>query len=159
MSIQQPKHTGFLSNKMPMLPRTLANVPSGNTHTVSTTAPTAPLTETPWRLVLYIGHSSPAATGLELSSTVVVGRHDHTLALSPEFDLTPYGAMQAGVSRRHARLFVHDRGLYIQDLGSTNGTFINERQLQPEAPYRLHDGDVIDFADLRVRVRVIRMGY
>jgi hypothetical protein len=159
MSIQQPKQTAFLTNKMPMLPRTLANVPTGSTRTVSTTAPTAPLTEAPWRLVLYIGHTSSTATGLELNGSVVVGRHDHTLALSPEFDLTPYGAVQAGVSRRHARLFIHDRGLYIQDLGSTNGTFINERQLQPESPYRLHDGDLIDFADLRARLSVIRMGY
>ncbi|MBX3081362.1 MAG: FHA domain-containing protein, partial [Anaerolineae bacterium] len=83
----------------------------------------------------------------------------HTLSLSPELDLSPYGGIQAGVSRRHARLFVHDRGLYIQDLGSTNGTFINEHQLQPESPYRLHDGDVIDFGDLRMRLNVIRVGY
>jgi hypothetical protein len=157
MSMQQPKRTTFLTNKMPMLPKTLANVPPESDRSVP--AQTAPLTELAWRLVLYIGQSAPVAVGMELTSSAVIGRHDNTLALSPELDLTPYGGMQAGVSRRHARLFVHDRGLYIQDLGSTNGTFINEHALQPESPYRLNDGDVITFGELRVQLSVIRAGY
>ena len=157
MTNQQPKPTTFLTNNMPMLPKTLANVPPEGER--PTPAQTAPLTEAPWRLVLHVGQVASVAVGLELTTSVQIGRPDHTLALSPELDLTPYGGMQAGVSRRHARLFVHDRGLYIQDLGSTNGTFINEHPLQPEAPYRLHDGDLIDFGDLRVKLSVIRVGY
>ena len=45
------------------------------------------------------------------------------------------------VSRRHARIF-HEYDLYrIEDLGSSNGTFVNgERLVEPRT---LRDGDVI----------------
>ena len=47
----------------------------------------------------------------------------------------------AEVSRRHARLFF-DEGLYfVEDLGSTNGTFINGQRLT--APAALRSGDII----------------
>lgn len=53
------------------------------------------------------------------------------------------------VSRRHARLIAQSGGYAIEDLGSTNGTFINEQRikgvvpLQPGANIRL--GDRISF--------------
>lgn len=36
------------------------------------------------------------------------------------------------MSRRHARLFVTDGRHHIEDLGSTNGTFVNEQALTPQ---------------------------
>jgi pSer/pThr/pTyr-binding forkhead associated (FHA) protein len=46
-------------------------------------------------------------------------------------------------------------GLWLVDLDSTNGTWINGLYLQPGMKYRLRNGDVIDFGSLRVLVRVI----
>lgn len=60
----------------------------------------------------------------------------------------------SGVSNRHAELFRRDRGLWLRDLGSTNGTRLNFAPL--EAPAPLREGDVIHFADLEFRVGVYR---
>ncbi|QDU96459.1 ATP-binding protein [Lignipirellula cremea] len=45
------------------------------------------------------------------------------------------------VSRRHTRIFSQDGGFYVEDLKSTNGTFLNDVQVR--RPRRLKDGDVI----------------
>lgn len=64
-------------------------------------------------------------------------------------DLGPLGGYQSGVSRQHAAITMHDGGLYIEDLGSTNGTRINGFQLTARRKYRLRDGDEVEFARLR----------
>ncbi|MCA9894532.1 MAG: FHA domain-containing protein, partial [Anaerolineae bacterium] len=43
--------------------------------------------------------------------------------------------------------------LYIEDLGSTNGTRINGFQLTPRQKYRLRDADELEFARLRTIIR------
>ncbi len=72
------------------------------------------------------------------------------------FDLTPYGAFSAGVSRQHARITLIDGLLYLEDMGSTNGTRINGFQVTPHQLYRLRDNDEIEFGRLRVILRFER---
>jgi len=59
------------------------------------------------------------------------------------------------VSRRHARITRHGDGWVVEDLESTNGTFLNgERVL---APQPLADGDVIELGDaVLLRFRTAR---
>jgi diguanylate cyclase (GGDEF)-like protein len=45
------------------------------------------------------------------------------------------------ISRRHARIFLRDLEYTVEDLGSTNGTFINEQELS--APTPLRNGDLL----------------
>src|SRR5262245_21277202 len=45
------------------------------------------------------------------------------------------------VSRRHARVEPGSDGYMVLDLGSTNGTFVNDKQLENPTP--LHDGDYL----------------
>jgi hypothetical protein len=52
----------------------------------------------------------------------------------------------AGVSRRHAELEVIAGCVWVRDLDSGNGTWINGRQFGPNAPQRLRPGDVIQIA-------------
>ncbi|MBI3361100.1 MAG: FHA domain-containing protein [Chloroflexi bacterium] len=47
----------------------------------------------------------------------------------------------AGVSREHARLAREGEAYTLEDLGSANGTFVNDRQLKPHDPRRLNSGD------------------
>jgi pSer/pThr/pTyr-binding forkhead associated (FHA) protein len=42
-------------------------------------------------------------------------------------------------SQQHARIFGKDGGWYVEDLGSTNGTFVNEQKLS--SPAMLQPGD------------------
>lgn len=48
------------------------------------------------------------------------------------------------LSRSHAEMFVHQNQLYIKDLKSSNGTFINDKKLEPYKDYPLKVGDKLD---------------
>jgi pSer/pThr/pTyr-binding forkhead associated (FHA) protein len=52
-------------------------------------------------------------------------------------------------SSAHARIFPSGDAMYIEDLDSTNGTFLNERQL--ERPERLQPSDSIRVGDTEYR--------
>ncbi|KAI8059084.1 SMAD/FHA domain-containing protein [Gilbertella persicaria] len=51
------------------------------------------------------------------------------------------------VSRKHAEIFVEDGKVYIRDMQSSSGTFLNNRRLcgpnQLSQPFELHDNDII----------------
>jgi len=49
------------------------------------------------------------------------------------------------ISRRHARFFVRDDNIFLEDLGSTNGTFLNGERIS--TPQQLRAGDVITFGE------------
>lgn len=49
------------------------------------------------------------------------------------------------ISRKHARLVRQGSDYAIEDLGSTNGTFVNTRRIVGLAS--LHDGDIIEFGE------------
>ncbi len=58
----------------------------------------------------------------------------------------------ASISRFHAVLGVcGDRGLYILDLSSRNGTYINQRRIPPLRKYFLRDGDLIHLSHLQFK--------
>ena len=46
------------------------------------------------------------------------------------------------LSKKHARIFFKDAEFYIEDLGSTNGTFLNGKQLGTR-PVKLKDSDKV----------------
>jgi len=52
------------------------------------------------------------------------------------------------ISRRHARFITRADGVYVEDLGSTNGTFLNG--VRVKAPTLLHSGDLITLAESTV---------
>jgi pSer/pThr/pTyr-binding forkhead associated (FHA) protein len=85
----------------------------------------------------------------------MLGRADPEEGYVPAIDLGPYGAHDAGVSRRHAVLFSAEGGLYIRDLGSTNGTRINGFDLEPNQAYKLHEGDRLEFGHVKTQFHVV----
>lgn len=51
------------------------------------------------------------------------------------------------VSRRHALLRIEENRATLEDLGSTNGTFINRKRIPPHQPVPLRSGDEIRLGD------------
>ncbi len=57
----------------------------------------------------------------------------------------------AGISRHHCELVQDDDGLLIRDLGSSNGTWVNQERIEDE---RLSAGDLISFGSFVFVVRI-----
>jgi pSer/pThr/pTyr-binding forkhead associated (FHA) protein len=89
---------------------------------------------------------------VEEKPEIMIGRRDEDSGNLPDIDLTPYGALDEGVSRVHARLQQSEDALTLIDLNSVNGTYLNGERLIPNQPRILHDGDEIRFGKLITRV-------
>lgn len=98
--------------------------------------------------------ASGAAIALPAAPQAVVGRADAVSNFFPDVDLTPHGALDTGVGRRHARLFVQGGALLVEDLDSTNGTFLNGARLAPRQPAPLGAGDELRLGNLALRVEL-----
>ena len=85
---------------------------------------------------------------LQPNKKTILGRSDVGSPQKPDFDLTPFGALEKGVSRMHAAINRSDDTLTLVDLGSANGTHLNGQRLVPEQPRILRDGDEIRLGKL-----------
>ena len=81
---------------------------------------------------------------------VLIGRADPHATLAPDIDLGLHGGGLAGVSRNHARLLRCPEGWLMEDLDSTNGTFVDQTRLTPGQPVRVRDGDAIRCGQLHL---------
>lgn len=82
------------------------------------------------------------------SQKIVLGRAGLATDTQPTIDLTPYGGVSLGVSRQHATISRPADVYVIQDLGSTNGTWVNEIRLVKEKFHELKNGDVVRLGQL-----------
>jgi len=61
----------------------------------------------------------------------------------PDIDLSPFGGSTAGVSRKHSRLLCQHGEWFVEDLGSTNGTFVNGEKIAPNQKVSVKHNDTI----------------
>ena len=74
-----------------------------------------------------------------------IGRWDADNGIFPDIDLERVDP-ESKISRRHARILFESDTYQIEDVGSTNGTFVNRGQrLIPGRKQTLRDGDEIIF--------------
>jgi len=81
----------------------------------------------------------------------LVGRRDPMSNIFPEVDLSKFDP-QTKISRRHARIWREGSEFMVEDLGSSNGTYIlpvvsDTMRLQPHQPQLLTSGDKIRLGD------------
>jgi pSer/pThr/pTyr-binding forkhead associated (FHA) protein len=88
---------------------------------------------------------------------LVVGREDPVSGIFPAIDLTDHGGDEGGVSRKHARIFIQGIQVFIEDLNSTNYTYVNQQKLAPEHPHQLNDGDEIRLGRVKLDFYTERM--
>jgi diguanylate cyclase (GGDEF)-like protein len=56
---------------------------------------------------------------------------------------------ESSISRKHAKIFQHAAGkVTLEDLGSSNGTFINDKRMAPNQPTTLAKEDMIRFGQV-----------
>jgi hypothetical protein len=93
------------------------------------------------RIHLYLVTGPHAGDEFRVSQEAVLGRQEGN-----EVRLDDKKA-----SRRHAKVFREGEAVYLQDLGSSNGTYIGEDRI---SRVRLRDGDVFRIGETKVRVRL-----
>lgn len=82
-----------------------------------------------------------ASLPLPAQAEMIIGRRDPERGISPDIDLSGQGNTSSSVSRQHARLLVQGNQVFIEDLNSTNSTYLNRQRLQPGQRYLVNSGD------------------
>jgi pSer/pThr/pTyr-binding forkhead associated (FHA) protein len=94
-----------------------------------------------WTVSVSKGPKEINGLKVAVTTPVVVGRASGAdILVNAEF-----------VSGRHARFTPIDERLVVEDLGSTNGTMVNNRAINE--PYELFDGDSIQIGDVVLQVQ------
>ena len=106
--------------------------------------------------VLVIERGDAPGTEFKLmGDDVIIGRWDADNGIFPDVDLDAYDS-DAKVSRRHAKIRRHAGAYSIEDLGSTNGTYVNRgRRLLPGNAQSLHDGDEVIVGKTFLRFQIV----
>jgi hypothetical protein len=91
------------------------------------------------RLIVEASPSLDAEREIELTGGMTIGRSDAAgLSIADAF-----------VSHMHARIMRRGAYYYVEDLGSTNGTFLNDRRVERDAQLKVHDSLRIGQTTLR----------
>jgi predicted RNase H-like nuclease (RuvC/YqgF family) len=93
--------------------------------------------EEPERILEPLGHEGPA---------IVLNRKVVTVGRTSDNDACVPSKL---VSRHHARLLIGPNAVIVEDAGSTNGCYVNDRLIQQQL---MRDGDVLSLGDLRYRL-------
>ena len=97
--------------------------------------------ERTWKLSVERGPKELRGVNIVVRGPVIVGR-------SPGADIV----IGAGyVSARHARFSLMGQNLFVEDLGSTNGTYVNDERISD--PMSLKNNDIVRVGDVEIRVR------
>ena len=97
--------------------------------------------ERTWSLSVEKGPKELRGESIVVRGPVIVGRN-------PGADIV----IGAGyVSGRHARFSLMGQNLFVEDLGSTNGTAVNGQFINE--PTALRNGDTVNVGDVAIRVR------
>src|SRR5690606_8391731 len=118
------------------------SIPTGSSSAAVTDPPDRfpyPTTAEARHVEAKLGILTGARAGETLSfsqRTISVGRH-------PEVDLRFDPASDRAVSARHALLFYEEGSWFVRDLGSRNGTLVNDHPVTEDC--RLRNGDRITF--------------
>jgi len=61
---------------------------------------------------------------------------------------------ETGISRYHLKLDMVEGRLCIFDLNSTNGSYVNDKKIEPNMPFFVDDGDVVRLGRCSYRIKM-----
>lgn len=111
---------------------------------------TAPPTIPQFDLVLADGQRVALPTD---RTEMLIGCLDRDDGIYPDVDMTPFGGRTSGMSRRHALLRYAGGQWTVTDVGSANGTFVNDVAIAPNVPFVIQDNARLRFGALQVTFR------
>jgi hypothetical protein len=124
--VSEPRHEAFAAEAPP---------PDATGMYSASTLGTVDYTGRAPRLVVERAPGHEEGMIYDLDGDLVLGRGDHAeIRLEDPF-----------ASARHARIYEQGNSVIVEDLGSTNGTYLNEELLQTPRP--LHPGDRVRIGD------------
>ncbi len=110
--------------------------------------------EVPWMGVLRV-ISVGQSIEFQVERGMTLGRVAPHSNQYDHIDLSDYGARDHGVSRIHALIRVRNNCLSIQDMGSTNGTFLNKYQVMPFTDVPLEHDDLLELGHLQLKLTFV----
>ncbi|HVR29812.1 MAG TPA: cyclic nucleotide-binding domain-containing protein [Thermoanaerobaculia bacterium] len=113
--------------------------------------PTAKKTPGSHRLITENGDT---VFHLSVGSETTIGRCDPVTGIDPDIDLSPADTHRS-TSRAHAKIYHRGRKFFLrEEIGTSNGTFLNETRLETGVPVELVDGDHVRFGLVKLLFRV-----
>ena len=96
-------------------------------------------------------------TGVEFrlssGSESTIGRQDPVTGINPDIDLTEVDT-QRSTSRRHAKIYRRGNKFFLtEEIGTTNGTFINGNRVETGVPFEVNIGDELQFGLVKMDFR------
>jgi pSer/pThr/pTyr-binding forkhead associated (FHA) protein len=67
-------------------------------------------------------------------------------------DDSAYAVNEDSISRRHCAFYAQGNNLYVRDINSTNGTFVNGRQLSSGESVPLENGAEVRLGGVKFKV-------
>jgi pSer/pThr/pTyr-binding forkhead associated (FHA) protein len=104
------------------------------------------------REVLLLVENGIRRIELHNEISFLLGRFNSSKQRSNHIDLTPFGAGDKGVSRIHAQIHMDNDKVYIADMDSTNGTFVDGVRLQAHHPSQIRQGSEIMLGKLHLQI-------
>jgi pSer/pThr/pTyr-binding forkhead associated (FHA) protein len=96
--------------------------------------------EQPEGILLYEGYENFSDIRIEKKSLQIGHSDDSDVVITKDT-----------ISRYHARIECENQEFFLEDLNSTNGTFVNEEPLEYKEKRKLKTNDMIRFADVKYR--------
>ncbi len=91
------------------------------------------------------------ASGVHQGKVIPVATPQFLIGRDPQCQLRP--ASQS-ISKQHCVLVVRDKSLFLKDFGSTNGTFVNEEQIEADIELPIKTGDRVRVGPLDFTVQI-----
>ncbi len=100
---------------------------------------------------LFMNINLVVASGVHLGKVIPVHGKQFYIGRDPHCQLRP--ASQA-ISKQHCAILIQEKKVFIKDFGSTNGTFVNDEQLEANSEVEVITGDRVRVGPLDFTMQI-----